>query len=99
MPILNLSDAAKDDLYEIWKYVADDNIVEADRLIDTIKRRYSRLETFPNMGHSREELGTGLRTITSGAYVIFYTVENDNVEIARIIHGARDLDELFDSES
>lgn len=99
MPTVNLSSAAKDDLYEIWKYIANDNIAEADRLVDNIKRRYARLETFPNMGHSRDELSAGLRSINFGSYVIFYTAENGTIEIARIIHGARDMDELFDSES
>lgn len=44
----------------------------------------------------RNELGDGIRMVTLGRYLIFYTAGDENVRIERILHGARDISALFD---
>jgi len=50
----------------------------------------------PNMGTQREELSPGLRSFPLRNYIIFYRPMEKGVEIARVLHGARDLPKLFE---
>ena len=51
--------------------------------------------SFPNMGVSREELKTALRSQPVGNYLIFYFPLEDGVDIIRVLHGSRDMARLF----
>ncbi len=86
---------ARTDLYEIHDYVARDNLSAADRLIDTFKERLRLLAAQPLIGQLRPELAPDLRSFAVGNYVIFYRPAENGIEIARVIHGARDVDRLF----
>jgi toxin ParE1/3/4 len=47
------------------------------------------------MGRSRSTLGSGVRSVVVGMYAIFYTVQQDRVDVLRVIHGHMDIDEEF----
>ncbi|KJZ25417.1 type II toxin-antitoxin system RelE/ParE family toxin [Tritonibacter mobilis] len=49
----------------------------------------------PQAGRTRSELAASIRSFPYKAHVIFYVIERDEVIIARILHGARDIDVLF----
>src|SRR6266852_3053434 len=44
------------DLDEIWEFIAADNVMAADRVLDEILEAIRSLVSFPRMGHSRPEL-------------------------------------------
>lgn len=50
----------------------------------------------PRGGRARPELYSGLRSVPFHRYVIFYTVEGRDVRIERILHGARDIEQVFE---
>jgi len=50
------SPAAKNDLNDIWWFIAQDNPDNADKLLDEIAETSSKLAQFKNMGRSRDEL-------------------------------------------
>jgi toxin ParE1/3/4 len=50
----------------------------------------------PDMGRLREELAARLRRFPVGNYVVFYRSIAGGIEIARVLHGARDLPPLFE---
>ncbi len=53
----------------------------------------------PRLGVPRRELHRDLRSIPLGSYVIFYVVSGEGrVRIERIIHGARDLHQIFEGD-
>ena len=91
-----VSAATKADLDEIWFYIAQDNPEAADRFIRALVTRFLRLASMPEMGRRREELAPRLRSLAFGNYVIFYRPMENGVEIARVLHGARDLPPLFE---
>jgi len=91
-----VSDAARSDLEEIWCYIAQDNPDMADRFIHALVSRFPLLATMPEMGRSREELSPRLRSLSVGHYILFYRPMVNGVEIARVLHGARDLPPLFE---
>lgn len=47
------------------------------------------------MGVAREDVVTGVRCFSFRDYLIFYMPRPDGVEILRVVHGARELDDLF----
>lgn len=91
-----VSDAARSDLDEIWFYIAQDNPAAADRFIRALVSRFPTLASMPQVGRQREELSSRLRSFPVGNYIIFYRPIENGVEIARVLHGARDFPPLFE---
>ncbi|HWN95421.1 MAG TPA: type II toxin-antitoxin system RelE/ParE family toxin [Methylomirabilota bacterium] len=73
-----------------------DNPDAADKLTRAIVSRFATLASMPLMGRPREELLLNLRSFPVGRYVIFYRPMESGVEIARVLHGARDFPPLFE---
>ena len=96
---VRVSDQAKTDLVEIWEYIARDSSEAADRMLHRIVQTYLALADNPRSGRSRDELRSGLRSIPVGNYLIFYRLTDTGIGVARIVHGARNLEALFAQES
>jgi toxin ParE1/3/4 len=96
MKQIRVSHAARSDLDEIWLYIAQDSVDAADKLIHSVVSRFPKLAAMPELGRRREELSTRLRSFPVGRYMIFYRPIENGVEIARVLHGARDLPPLFE---
>jgi|SRR5579872_1813899 toxin ParE1/3/4 len=86
------------DLAEIWAYIAQDSPKHADLVANRVDRLFRTLAKQPGMGHARPELLPNLRSIPIGNYVIFYIPRDRGIDVARVLHGSRDLDSMFDSE-
>ena len=91
-----VSDAASADLEEIWLFIAQDDPDAADRFMRTIVSRFPTLASMPHMGRHREDLSARLRSFPVGNYVIFYRPTDSGIEVARVLHGARDFPPLFE---
>ncbi|MDZ8108879.1 MAG: type II toxin-antitoxin system RelE/ParE family toxin [Nostoc sp. DedQUE12a] len=53
----------------------------------------------PEMGRKRDSLALNLRSFPVGNYLIFYRPIDQGIEVIRLLHGARDIQSLFeDSE-
>jgi len=89
------SPSAESDLDEIWLYIALDNIDIADRFIDELNEQCESLADFPEMGKACDVLAPDLRMFPVDNYLIFYRPVEEGVEIVRVIHGARDIKDLF----
>jgi toxin ParE1/3/4 len=96
MKDVRISAEAISDLDEIWLHIAADNPDAADRVIDALyKTIRDTLAMFPDAGRTRDELAPGLRSFPVGGHVIFYMPGAEAISIVRILHGARDLDDVF----
>jgi toxin ParE1/3/4 len=95
MPQVQRTTQANEDLVEIWGYIARDSFRAADRLLETIEEKCQLLAEFPQMGRQRDELAPGLRSFGVGAYLIFYRIIEDGIEVIRVLHGARHLERIF----
>ena len=93
---LRVSPEAREDLDEIWLYIAQDNPEAADKYIHTIVSRFPKLAGMPLMGRERPELSPGLRSFVVGHHVIFYRLFDGGIEVARALDGVRDLPPLFE---
>ena len=88
---------ARLDLQEIWGYIAGDSNEAADRFIDEVTQALKLLGEHPLAGRSRSDLGYGIRNVPVKRYILLYRLEDDGVRVIRVIHGARDLDTVWDS--
>jgi toxin ParE1/3/4 len=83
------SPTAEIDLHNIYVYVAKDSVRAAEDLTETIFFATLKLADFPLIGKEGREPGTRELMIPSTPYFVSYKVHNKTVEIAAIIHGAR----------
>ena len=89
------SPQARDDLRDIHDFIASDKPIAALRFIERLEAACEQLGEHPLLGEACEEIGHDLRMFTVGNYVLFYRRFGHGVEIARVIHGARDWRRLF----
>lgn len=92
-----LAPEAETDLDEMWFHIASNSSVEtADRLVDSLADRFFLLAAHPFAGRRRDDLLPDIRLFPVGDYVVVYFVEGSDVRIARVVHGSRDLEALFE---
>ena len=60
----------------------------ANRLLDRIEAMIQGLSVFPHAHPSREQLGKGLRVAFVSNYAIYDLVQNSEVLVVRVLHGA-----------
>lgn len=95
MKRLVLSSAARSDLVNIREYISSENKRAANRIIREIKARFATLLRFPELGRRRDELKKGMRSFPIKNCVVFYFITEKRVKIARVLHGAQDVDSVF----
>lgn len=96
MSQLRLTLQAEQDLLEAWLYIAEENPVAADRIVDAIYESARQLADSPLLGRDRAELGADLRYWpTETPYLIFYCPEESGITIIRVLHHSRDIAALF----
>ena len=92
---LRIASFARQDLREIAEYIARDDPVRAETFIKELGAKIRLLALQPLLYPSREEWQAGLRSALHHRYHIVFRIDNDCVEVLRILHGARDIDGLF----
>ena len=88
---------AEADILEIWDFIAEDSVAEADLWVDRLDAKFELWATQPMMGRPRDELAQGLRSLTFGRYVVFFESMLDGIDVVRVLHGSRDLEAGFES--
>ncbi|MFT5207721.1 MAG: toxin ParE1/3/4 [Candidatus Omnitrophota bacterium] len=82
------------DLIEIWIYIAEDNTVAADNFLFKLEAEVNLIASSPKIGRSRNELAKNLRSFPVGNYTIFYKQQVNALVLIRVIHSARDINNL-----
>ena len=96
--ILRYLSVAVDDLISIFDWIAHDSPAHAAAFVDKIDQRIGSLRSHPFLGRvPRDEKlkSTGYRVLVIESYLVFYVVRGKTVEIHRILHGSRNLEELI----
>lgn len=88
-----ISPQALQDIGDIRSYIAMDNPESAERIVQAFESSTALLATQPELGPCKPRL-RGLR-LWGGtefpSYLMFYRVREGQVEIVRVLHGARDV--------
>jgi toxin ParE1/3/4 len=88
------TEQARLDLFSIWDYIAEDNPNAADKLLDAIDEKCVLLGENPQLGQACPDIAPDMRYFPVRNYLILYREQPPGVELVRVLHGARDLDEL-----
>lgn len=92
-----LTPLATEDLQEIWVYLAENAGNEtANKFLLAVKKKCETVAEFPEMGRVRHEYLLNLRSFPFGNYIIFYLPLDDGIEVLRIVHSSRDIQQVFD---
>jgi toxin ParE1/3/4 len=84
------------DLEEIEEFISLDNPDAAARLLLSIHEKCVLVSRQPQMGRRHFDFSPDLRGFPVGNYLVFYRPAEDGIEVIRVIHGARNIPELFD---
>lgn len=84
-------DEARLDLNDIYRYVAEDNLVAAGEVVDTIYRYTNlQLKEHPNSGRNGRVAGTfELVMPRYRNYIVVYQRATDQIDILAVMHGRR----------
>lgn len=92
---VRLSPEAKNDLLDIRDYIAADNPKAAAKMLNEIRTRMILLAQLPGLGPKCPEFGEDLRHFAVRKYVIYYRRSTDGIEVARVLHSARNAEDLL----
>jgi toxin ParE1/3/4 len=92
MPIVWLS-AAVGDLIEIRTYIAERDPESANKIGLRIDRAIGHLANMPNLGKPGRLFGTGELVISGTSFLAIYRLQNQRIEILRILHGRQSFPE------
>ncbi len=96
--ILRYLPVALDDLISIFDWIAGDNPANAAAFIKKLDQHIGRLEIHPFLGRIPRDdklKNSGYRVLVVESYLVFYIVRGKTVEIHRIVHGSRNLDDML----
>ena len=84
------------DLDGIWDYIARDNVIAADQIMDELNQRFQLMAKNPEIGEPQPKLADGTyRRVTCRNYVIYYRPLEQSIAIVRVLHGARNHETLL----
>jgi toxin ParE1/3/4 len=70
-------------------------VANADAFIEKLYETMQVLSRQPGSGRHREELDSGIQSFPFGRYIIFYRAVAGGIEIVSVLHGARDIENIF----
>ena len=81
---------ATHDLYNIVRRIQQDNPDAAAKVAETLYDGCAKLANFPRRGRKGRIEGTRELVFAGLPYIVVYRIEDQNLEIVRIYHGAQD---------
>ena len=93
---VEFSREAQADLMERWAHFYRRSVRAAVRFSDLCTEKFDLLCEFPNLGRARPEFVGKLRSLPVENHIIFYRVTDTKIFIARVVHGATDLTQIFE---
>ena len=82
---------ARQDLLDLWDYIAEKDETAADGVLDRIEDVLAMLADNPEAGRLRAELSDDLRSFPVGSSVLFYCPRQSGIELIRVLSGYRDI--------
>ena len=86
---------ALDDLREIDAFISNDNPAAAQKVLAIIWETTKLLGKHPHIGRPGRVSGTRELVIPSTPFIVPYRVMSDEIQILRVIHGARNWPKNF----
>jgi toxin ParE1/3/4 len=87
---------AEEDLLAIADRIAADNPAAAAKWLDRIEGTLSLLASNPLMGEAVDSIRPRLRRFCQGSYVILYEPREKGIDLVRVLHGSRRIEDLIE---
>lgn len=78
----------------MFLYIAQDNLDAARRVHSRLNQALLTIARQPGIGRRRAEVLAGVRSLAVGKYVVYYRQAEGAVRILRVLHGAREIDDV-----
>lgn len=97
-------DEVLDDLINLSYYIAQRDEQAANRFLDAVTESFERLAQMPFIGVERTFRNPRLTSVRMWfvqgfeRHLIFYRVLDDEIEVLRVLHAARDIEGVFNDE-
>jgi toxin ParE1/3/4 len=86
-----LSRLAEQDIQDILQYTLEQwGEEQLETYAAALNQALHTLEHNPHLGRSREDLYRGCRSLRVEQHIIFYTVREDTLSVARVLHSKMD---------
>jgi toxin ParE1/3/4 len=86
---IRYTETALIEIDEIFSFIAKDNVNAAAAVVDHAWATIDRLGHFPRLGQVATESGVRIMQIGRFPFLVFYTIEQDEVVILHVRHTAR----------
>jgi toxin ParE1/3/4 len=89
---------AQGDLLSIYGWIAKDSPNRALKFVDELDEYIELLAKHPMLGREPRHPKLreyGYRVLIIESYLVFYVIRKKTIEIHRVIHGSRNLDDLI----
>lgn len=92
---------AAQDIEEIIDYLIQENTSAAQHFIKDLEDSFELLANNPKIGTQRDyrsQALSGMRMFPLkkfSSYLVFYLADKQTIDIVRVIHGHRDIEQLF----
>ena len=88
---LVIAPLAKHDLKRIYDYsISNWGDRQASDYLEKLKKLFWELTEQPKMGVERDELLPNMRSFSVDSHVVFYRLQQSQVEVVRVLHGRQD---------
>ena len=95
-----LTQAAREDLFEIQEFIAQDSPEAAARVRDKLREAMRRLAELPQSGHLRRDLADEpLRFWQVYSFLIVYRPETQPLQVIRVLHASRDVRSILQDKT
>ena len=91
MSRLVFAPSARQDLSDIFDFIARDKPIAAVNWVEKIEEKCKLLAATPGIGETRREFGPEVRSSFVERYVIFFRPIHDGIEVLRVIAGDQDI--------
>lgn len=96
MKKIHFTRRAREDLLDIWLYIAARNSETlADAIFDRIEEACARLAEYPELGRQRPEVAPEARVLIIERWLALYRLKENGVQIVRVFDGARDISTIL----
>ena len=91
-PLYEVSAEAQNDLFEIWRYIADDSVELANRIEGEFYELFASLGRMPGQGHVRADLTKRpVRFLPMYSFLIVYQPDVKPIRIMAVLRGRRNV--------
>jgi antitoxin ParD1/3/4 len=95
-PLYDVSAEAQNDLFEIWRRIADDSVALANRIESEFYELFASLGQMPGQGHTRKDLTKRpVLFFPLYSFLVVYQPDVEPIRIMAVLRGRRNIKRIL----